>query len=1079
MKPFSVGALAGLLFASAFDQVSSAADWDAKASYDISNTCAATSLGSLYLRPSSGTCNEATTCTSNAKTFCSSDSTTAATIADKFGAIPYLKVSKYSGSSCQTLTSVTAYALTNPTDCHPVTISTGTKGFKATTINPLGPTSVTDAVAINFFTDSTCQTSDSSGDFTVTKAALTSGTPVGCDNTGTTKYEISATYPVTVQAVPAFDGTLCTSDVALVSSTIRGTCISDTQCSSSTAGKICTSNTDYKADFATLFGKTPHVMVSKFSGSACTSTTMTSLMAYAADGKCHMITSSSKYYQGVISAGKTKTTITFYSNSDCSTPLLTAGNEPIVVGTTETDSNVGSVKGCDGLTQATRYETSDSWPHSLQVLTQFDGGDCSKTLGYISADATSGSNTCTADTDCASTTGAGAICTTDYQYESAIAAKFGSTPYVTIAKYTTSCSWATISTVSAYAADGQCHMIAANKYYKVTAIPFGGGPTIAKITGYNDPTCVSTSADSSVLGSAEISVTKNQINGGCDITTTGGPYTYKISANWPTAMTVAGTGTYAIPSTGACTGTPSKLTLTTVTSTDCTLSKATCTAVNILADCSTIPNYKTYLSTAFGAAPYLIKESYSGSNCLGAISSVTGYVADGTCYKEGSNSVKLVATSTGVFFRTWASDGDCGVSVTTTVPTDTQVPTSSLVSNACTSNAKYYMKGSSWTFASNAVYDDSKCALTPNKITFGWAPTCATPTGDAACLTTTSSATTPLTVYNAPGCSKASSANYFSAIDKAFGMTTYVVQESYTACGGSLTGVTAYVADSKCHLGADASSSYNVTYDVNSTTAQVKIQTYTSTDCTTGAATPVPIPAATITGKTCADNTKTYVGGLATQLTAVTTYSDKLCTLPVQTVFSSPASTCTPVTACTASGAVFTKTACTNAKTDYNAILTTVYSTTRRLVSDIYEAKDKEKCGTRQGIVAYVADGACHTTLDGTFFKVTPGSSNTLTDATFSTFSDKDCTKDEKPLTIAAANLATATTAPCDGTNSIKWSIGGTEPPTEAPATDAPTPAPTTAVSTGSGKSAAVSSFSVSIFGLLASVLGALAVLLN
>ncbi|MCT8903722.1 hypothetical protein K4W55_19675, partial [Clostridioides difficile] len=127
----------------------------------------------------------------------------------------------------------------------------------------------------------------------------------------------------------------------------------------------------------------------------------------------------------------------------------------------------------------------------------------------------------------------------------------------------------------------------------------------------------------------------------------------------------------------------------------------------------------------------------------------------------------------------------------------------------------------------------------------------------------------------------------------------------------------------------------------------------------------------------------------------------------------------------------------------------------------------------------YVGDGACHTTLDGTFFKVTLGSSNTATDATFSTYSDKDCTKDEKPLTIAAGNLATATTAPCDGTNSIKWSIGGTEPVTEAPATDAPTPAPTTAVSTGSGKSAAVSSFSVSIFGLLASIFGGLAVLLN
>eukprot|EP00644_Phytophthora_capsici_P015496 jgi/Phyca11/20647/fgenesh1_pg.PHYCAscaffold_70_\ len=310
-------------------------------------------------------------------------------------------------------------------------------------------------------------------------------------------------------------------------------------------------------------------------------------------------------------------------------------------------------------------------------------------------------------------------------------------------------------------------------------------------------------------------------------------------------------------------------------------------------------------------------------------------------------------------------------------------------------------------------------------------------------------------------------------------MTSYVVQESYTSSCGSLIGVTAYVADAKCHLGADAASSFNATYDVNGTTAQVKIDSFANTDCSSTAASTTSVAAAAITGKTCVADTKTYIGGLATKLTAVTTYSDKDCTKPVQTVFTSPASTCTAVTACTASGSLFTKTACTNAKTDYNAVLATVYTTTRRLVSDIYEAKDTNKCGARQGIVAYVGDGACHTTLDGTFFKVTLGSSNTATDATFSTYSDKDCTKDEKPLTIAAGNLATATTAPCDVTNSIKWSIGGTEPPTEAPATDAPTPAPTTAVSTGSGKSAAVSSFSVSIFGLLASILGGLAVLLN
>ncbi|KAL3663948.1 hypothetical protein V7S43_010837 [Phytophthora oleae] len=891
--------------------------------------------------------------------------------------------------------------------------------------------------------------------------------------------QVSST-PATVDAVATYDGGNCGTSSTLgyiaTASPFTSLCSAGATTCSGGTGMVCTDDAGYKADIATVLGTTPHVLVSTYTTAVCTSA-LTNVKAYLADAKCHMITLSSKYYKTVISAGGNTATISFYSNADCSTPysVSNVATDPIVV----TQAQVAT--GCTtSVTPAIKVDFSLIWPAPKKVLTAFDGGDCTKTLGSISI-AASG-NTCSDDSDaCDSTTGTGAICTTDYQYDSAIATKFGSTPYVSIATFTAaSCAWSAISTLSAYVADGKCHMIAANKYYKVTVTPFGGGSTIAKISGFSDAACGSASADSSVLGSADISVTKSQLTSTSGCATANSASTlYKISANWPKALGVAGIGTYATPASGACTGTPSKLTLTALTgNADCTSLTATCTTANVLADCSSNTDYKNYLSTAFGAAPYLIKESYSGTNC-GALTSVNAYVADGTCYKEGSNSAKLVVTSTGIAFRTWASDVDCGVTVTTTVPTDTPVSTTSLVSNACTTNTKYYMKGSSWTFASNAVYDDSKCALTPNKLTLGWAPTCAAPTGDAACLTTTSTAATPLTVYNAPGCTKTASSSYFSAIDKAFGMTTYVVQESYTPSCGAVTGVVAYVADATCHLSADATSSYKVTYDATSTTAQVKIETFTTTDCTTTAATTTSVAPAAITGKTCVTDTKTYVGGLAAKLTAVTTFSDKDCKVPVQTVFSSTATTCAAVTACTsAGGGLYTKTACTTATVDYAAILATVFGTTRRLVTDIYEAKDG-KCNTRQGTVAYVGDATCHTTLDGTFFKVTLGSSNTATDATFSTFSDKDCTKDEKKLTIAAANLATATTAPCDTTNFIKFSIGGTEPPTDAPTTAAPTPATTTAVSTGSGKSAAVSSFSVSIFGLLASILGGLAVLLN
>ncbi|KAG1690672.1 hypothetical protein DVH05_027935 [Phytophthora capsici] len=1062
MKPFSTGALAGLLFASALVQGTSGAPWDVKAEYDDA-TCTASKVSALTLGASStSTCTGNDQCSTNVTPMCTTDSGYKAKIASVFGSTKYVTVSKYAGvTECTgTPSSVTAYAVTDPTDCHRISLSGAVKGFKVTGVSALG--SSASVAKIEFFTSDACTSAlTPTIDILVSKSALISG----CDATttgGATRIEVSDNWPVVIQATPSFDGTLCSSAVALISSVIPGTCTADTNCGSSTAGVICTTDTDYKADFATQYGTTPHVIVSTFSGSACTSMTLSTLNAYAADGKCHKF-SSTKYYNVPISNGVATATVSFFSDAECK---MAHSDSPNTIEVTRALVNANSGCVTSAGQTAVRYEFSTSWHTAMTA--SFDGGDCGKALAFISVT----NAACTGAVDCVDTTTAGSICTTNYNYESAIASTFGSTtPYLTITKFQASvCSWSAVASATAYIADGKCHMWDLGKYYKLSVTPIGGSSE-PKIWGYTDPGC--TIADTVTANTFEVSRAKLNSNSGlvpgCVVASNLATQ-YKVSSTWPRAMSVAGVGTYAVTS---CAGAPSKLTFTDAAgSTACTATTPTCTTALALTDCTSSATYKEYLKTAFGSVPYLIKEAYTGTNCA-TRGTVTAWAADGTCIVDGVDSFKVVATSGGIAQRIYSGVKDC----TATTSTDRNpVTAAQLVSNACVSNAKYYM-GGSWVLSSSAVYDDNKCALTPNKLTLGYAPTCTTPTGADSCVETATTGATPKTVYNAPGCAKTS--NYFSVIDKAFGMTSYVVQESYTSSCGLLIGVSAFVADAKCHLGADAASSYNVTYDVNGTTAQVKIDSFTNTDCTTPASTTTSVAAAAITGKTCVADTKTYVGGLATKLTAVTTYADKDCKEPVQTVFTSPASTCTAVTACTASGTLFTKTACTNAKTDYSAILATVYTTTRRLVSDIYEAKDTNKCGTRQGIVAYVGDGNCHTTLDGTFFKVTLGSSNTLTDATFSTFSDKDCTKDEKPLTIAAGNLAVGTTAPCDVTNSIKWSIGGTEPPTEAPATTAPTPAPTTAVSTGSGKSAAVSSFSVSIFGLLVSILGGFAVLLN
>ncbi|KAL3663323.1 hypothetical protein V7S43_011731 [Phytophthora oleae] len=970
-----------------------------------SSDCAKT-LGSISITPK--TCSSATdSCVSGAGTFCTSSAKYKTKIASAFGTAQYMMVSTFSGSVCTLGTVVTVQAYAADGKCHAI----GSKFFKVTISADL-------TTSIANFSDAGCTTADGVG-LLVTAQKLTAG----CDNAAhASRYEVSANWPVTVNTLVYFDGLDCTKTVGSIQMTASSSACTATVCTGGSR-TFCSTNYNYETTVAAAFGMTPYITVSKFSGTACTAATLVSATAYAADGQCHPLGNGKFYMVVTQSTTEQVMTIKRFTNAWCS--FSDSSNPDILVTKTRLTTNLG----CNGAAQAIQYKVSGTVQQSsgvaLKAVAAFDDGDCTKTLGSMIV----APGACTSENSCIA--GTWITCTTNYNYETPITAAFGAARYVMVSVFWgATCSWMTLESATAYAADGRCHSLGM-KYFTVTA-----NSANAVISTYTDPSCTT------LVNTNTISVTTTP---GCN---SGMSMRLTLSPNWFTRVDVAG-----IYAAASCTGTASKLVLTDSVGSACS---KTCSG-NTLSDCTSNSTYKSYLDAAFGAVPYLIKETYSEAFC-GTRSSITAYAADGSCYADGSKSFKVLPVAGNMAFTTFTTSICAGAGTTTTVTN------ASLLSNLCVVSSEYakYSMGGDWQLTTAAVYDDSNCALTPSKLSFALTAKCTIPTATCKYASSTGYGT----VFVAPGCAKASS--YMSTIDKAFGMTPYVVQETYSASGCSgLTEVTAYVADGLCHLGGDAATSYRVTWNPTSLNYAVTIETFSSAGCYTGAYFPTTVGSAAIGGTCSSDIKKVYVGGLTNKLTAVATFSDSACTKPVQVVFSSIATTCITQSKCTpAAVGLYMKQGC---ATDNGTFLTDLFQTTRRLVTDIYEANSSYQCATRQGIVAYVGDGVCHPSIDGaTSFNVTLGGSN-MDDAELVTYNSVNCTGRENSLTITANTLAYGS---CDYETGMKFAVSGGE---------TPTPSPTTAT-TGSGTSSATSFLSVPIFGFMTTaggVIGGIFILMS
>ncbi|ETP28034.1 hypothetical protein F442_22681, partial [Phytophthora nicotianae P10297] len=120
--------------------------------------------------------------------------------------------------------------------------------------------------------------------------------------------------------------TTCSSGVpSLISTAVANvdtTCTTTSACTGSAApytGTKCSSVSSYQSDMATAFGSSPYVIVEKYtSGYSCAVAGLSEIIAYLADGNCHMTGSSTSYTATRSADGSA--IIQSYNDNLCGTP---------------------------------------------------------------------------------------------------------------------------------------------------------------------------------------------------------------------------------------------------------------------------------------------------------------------------------------------------------------------------------------------------------------------------------------------------------------------------------------------------------------------------------------------------------------------------------------------------------------------------------------------------------------------------------------------------------------------------------------------------------------------------------------
>ncbi|KAL8010953.1 hypothetical protein Plhal710r2_c056g0163551 [Plasmopara halstedii] len=904
----------------------------------------------VTVKGGASTCLTSTTCSGQAAPYlassCGSTLTYQDDMADVFGAYPYVIVEKYAaGQLCATdkLTGIKTYLADGM--CHK---TDSTSSYRANR-------KADGSASVQEFTGAACGTAGAT--LTVTAAQTANSCTAGNTGIVDTKVYGGGSTPLYLSSVSNYDVNTksCKSGLpSLVKSTVVAvdTCTASTSCTGQAApyaGTSCSSTLTYKDTVASAFGTNPYVILEKYtSGQSCAADALVSITTYLADGKCHKTDSTTSYRASRKSDNSA--IIQAYTDATCGTAgsLVTISK---VDGTSHTCSSDTKAYGAGStpffLTSTVKYET--------------DSNACVSGLPSLVSTAVANVDTgCTATTACTGSAApyTGTSCSSVASYPKDMAKAFGTSPYVTVEKYSAGkqCDVTELESITTYLADGKCHVAGSSASYAATRSTDGS----AFIQQYTDVTC-------GALG-ASLTVTSSQTANSC-AANGNGIVDMKVYGFGKTAVVYSSSFMFDSKAGDCPSGVPSFVSTVKGDSTACSPS-TTCSgsaAPFSATKCSSTLSYKKDMGAAFGVNPHIIVEKYTAGQACAAdkLTSIKTYLADGKCHKiDASASYRATRKADNSATIQSYTDGACGTSGTLLTITAAQ-STSCAADNNGIVDTKVYGAGSTPLYLTSVVNYETSTNLCKS----GLPSLVKSSVVNVDTCTATAACTGVAVPYSGTSCS--STLSYKDDMAAAFGSNPYVIVEKYVSgqiCSADkLTDITTYSADGKCHK-IDSSTSYRATRKSDNSAT---VQSYTDNVC--GAAGTLLTVTAAQTANSCASgangipDTKVYGGGSTPlYLTSTMTYDTKanLCKSGLPALVSSAVvavDSCSASAVCTGQGAPYTGTSCSSTLT-YKDDMLAAFGPNPFVVVEKYNSGQSCAAAELSSLTAYIADGKCHKT---------------------------------------------------------------------------------------------------------------------
>ncbi|KAL4123816.1 hypothetical protein PRIC2_009662 [Phytophthora ramorum] len=428
-----------------------------------------------------------------------------------------------------------------------------------------------------------------------------------------------------------------------------------------------------------------------------------------------------------------------------------------------------------------------------------------------------------------------------------------------------------------------------------------------------------------------------------------------------------------------------------------------------------------YSATAFGTnSPYVIVEDFRNPWC-NDVEFVTVYSADGACHTsaDGTTSFRAfinLADSTATI--TTYSDLECNI-----VASDSSLDSQTISSSPCVRRDCDYWLGCSRRYAVGGlggpssqgrktavvVYDNSSCSAPAVSVTFTSSLICTPQTNhyDPICVSNGAAySVSDCTNYNRGGWDDVGVAR--EAFGDFYNGYPYLGVEKYVLgrCGQSdfVASATMYRLDENCYADVAGTTSHKLTLNHSAI-----ITTYSDATCT-NVATTTTVRQSSIGANRygfCVDEMTAFIGGARPNFTVVTNYDDDTCsTTPTQISFSQDFKCLGTANApCQAGGAShFSTSGCAGDFFGYSA---TAFGTNSPYV--IVEDFRNPWCNDVEFVTVYSADGACHTSADGTTsFRAFINLADST--ATITTYSDLECSSVASDSSLDSQTLSSS---PC------------------------------------------------------------------